>query len=588
MSFLGELKRRKTFQVAAIYTVVAWLLVQVASTVEGPLNLPDWVDTLVILLLVIGFPIALVLSWAFNLTPDGIVKEDGLPMTVPSGGRRGEYVLTGLLVVALTWIGYREFGASEDDTAAVLAKSIAILPCDNFSTDTENAFFAASLHEELLNQLFKLRELSVIARTSVLQYAGAQRPIPEIADELRVESVMECSVAYGDGRIVVTAQLIDGETGLHLWSERYNREFADVFAIQADIAMNVASAMAMELSLEERAAIEREPTASTEAFVLFLRAREMMPTDRNAAIGLLREAVEMDPEFAEARALIALQTATSLINVSGQNAVGPDEREARIRAALEEADDVIAIDPELATPYLIKGNIDAFSWRWSEAAESFAHVPDSRREPSAAIGVLLGALEGRPEESIEAARNVVRLNPGSVEATIILAYALHYAGRTTESRQALQDALEIAPSHLLAHHWLALVEISLGSESAGLSELRLLEQLMGENRITVLLPELAYAYARVGQAEDAARIHAELEQRPDPQAIGVGGWIHASLAIGDIERAKSLLRTAIQKINDHEIDEGFWNLMGIRANTLGDPLLEEPEFASLRAQLRGD
>lgn len=184
-----------------------------------------------------------------------------------ASGKSIEYLLIGLLIVAVGWLFYRDASRPEVASSAVTApgiadgagtleaeasvapetsalpNSIAVLLCDNFSTDRENGFFAASLHQELLNQLGKLGNLKPIARTSVLQYAGAALPIPQIARELKVESVVECSVAYGDDRIVISAQLIDGDTGLRLWGDSYNRELEDVFGIQADIAMNVANAL---------------------------------------------------------------------------------------------------------------------------------------------------------------------------------------------------------------------------------------------------------------------------------------------------------------------------------------------------------
>jgi adenylate cyclase len=229
MSFLGEIKRRKIFQVAAVYAVVAWLLVQIVATVEAPLSLPDWFDTAVIVLLGVGFPITLIISWAFNMTSEGVVRDRGHGNQTK--GRAIEYVLIALLAVAIAWIGYRELGPSNGTAPPVLANSVAVLPCDNLSPDPNNAYFAASLHEEILNQLVKIRQLNVTARTSVLQYAQAARPLPEIASELNVESVMECSVSYADGRVAITAQLIDGATGVHRWSERYNREFRDIFDI---------------------------------------------------------------------------------------------------------------------------------------------------------------------------------------------------------------------------------------------------------------------------------------------------------------------------------------------------------------------
>ena len=195
MSILVEIKRRKIFQVAAVYLVVAWLLIQIVATVEAPLSLPDWVDTLVILLLAIGFPVTLVMSWGFNLTPDGVVKDQGSNEAERSGGRRIEYVLIGLLAVAMVWVIYRvEISPSEqpveldadEAVGGVLSNSIAVLPFENLSPDPDNAYFAAGIHESTLNQLAKIRDLIVMSRSSVMQYEENRPPIAAMAKALNV------------------------------------------------------------------------------------------------------------------------------------------------------------------------------------------------------------------------------------------------------------------------------------------------------------------------------------------------------------------------------------------------------------------
>ena len=201
MSLLGEIKRRKVFQVAAVYLVVAWLIMQVVDVVSGPLLLPDLFARIVILVLAIGFPVALVLSWAFDLTPEGVVRDQGAGVAPQTSGRRTEYVFMGLLVIAVGTLLYREFSPSdqalevvtEESRREVLPNSVAVLPFENLSLDPEDAFFATGIHEEVLNQLAKISDMNVIARTSVLRYADGQTPISEIAEALNVETVMVLS-----------------------------------------------------------------------------------------------------------------------------------------------------------------------------------------------------------------------------------------------------------------------------------------------------------------------------------------------------------------------------------------------------------
>ena len=598
MSFLGEIKRRKVFQVAAVYAVVAWLAVQVITSIETPLGLPDWVDTLVIVLLTIGFPITLIISWAFNVTPDGLVRDQAGRTLAQNESRRIEYVLIGLLVAAVGWLFYRDIDTVSDTSVVaavptselvdqetdseVLPNSIAVLLCDNFSTDQENDFFAASLHEEMLNQLVKLRNLNVIARTSVLQYADVAMPITEIAEELRVESVMECSVAYGDGRIVISAQLIDGESGLHIWSDRYNRQFEDVFGIQADIAMNVANALAVEFSLEEQQAIERAPTDSREAYALYLQAMSIAGVDNTETLTLLERALDFDREFASVHRLKAVIHEAALINTTGSDAASTGEREQHIELAHFHAARAAEIDPSLAW---FAGRVGNFStWHWSDALVALDDAPD----PLDQLSTWLYSFVGEHEKAIARARRGVDLDPRNPTAVWTLGVALAYAGETDEAARLHHDAIALAPTAPIFRSWLAFIEIARGNAEAAAAELARAEQLLAQNRQAVFLPELAYSYARLGRRVEADRIVAEIEKTSEDIEIGAGGWAMVYLSIGDRVQAVEQLEAAIAKIENYQIDEGLFNLMNVRMNISADPVLEEPQFVELRNRLRGN
>jgi TolB-like protein len=606
MSFWGELRRRNVFKVGVAYLVAAWLLAQVVGLVEEPLDLPDWFDTAVIVFLAVGFPIALLLAWAYEVTPEGIKKTRHVPLEESIRqltGQKLNYIVTGLLVLAVGLLAvdaYRDAprsgGAAGGDASAesaiaaeitpaardVLPNSIAVLQCDNFSTDENNAFFAASLHEEVLNQLVKLRNLNVIARTSVLQYSRADRPsITQIAEELHVASVMECSVAYGDGRIVISVQLINGDTGVHVWSERYNREFKDVFGIQADIAMNVANALAVEFSTEEQLAIERPPTASPEAYALYLQAQSLSDIDNAQALTLLDRALGFDAEFAEAHRLKAALLSALLVNTTGSNAISAAERDRQIERARYHATRAAEIDPSLAWVAGIAVNFN--TWRWNEALASLALAPD-------AVGagpIWVHSYVGQHETALMRARRSVELDPRNWNARFILGITLGYAGESDEAAQVLRDAIGMAPTVPVLRSWLAFVEIARGNPDAAATELARAEQLLEGNRQLVFLPELAYSYSRIGRNADAERIAAEIGQAGSGIEIGSGGRAMIALAVGDRARAVEELEAAIVKIENYEIDEGFFNLMNLRMNVAADPVLEEPQFVDLRNKLRG-
>ena len=252
MSFLGEIKRRKVFQVAAVYTVVAWLLIQIIDVVNDPLNLPAWFDTVMIVLLAVGLPIAVVLAWAFDLTPTGVVRTPAIDAVTETGVSLGTPQQPAPSIERPA-PSPEQPAPSPERTAPspraesirprpkILRNSVAVLPLENLSPNPDDAYFAAGIHEEILNCLTKIKDLSVIARTSVKKYRDTDKSIAEIAAELGVGTVMEGSVRYAGERVRVTAQLIDAATQDHLWSEVYERDLADVFAIQADVAAKIAT-----------------------------------------------------------------------------------------------------------------------------------------------------------------------------------------------------------------------------------------------------------------------------------------------------------------------------------------------------------
>jgi TolB-like protein len=241
-SFFAELKRRNVYRVAISYAVVAWLLMQIATQIFPFLEIPNWAIRLVIMLLALGFPIALILAWAYELTPEGIKRTDQIEPGQRSRNRAWIYIMivAGAISVSLFFLG-RHTSSRQGGEAELTAKSIAVLPFENFSEDKAFAFFADGVHDEILNDLAKIADLKVISRTSVMQYKNtATRNLPEIAQALKVTHVLEGSVQRSANRVRVSAQLIDARNDTHVWVEKYDRELADVFAIQSEIAQKIA------------------------------------------------------------------------------------------------------------------------------------------------------------------------------------------------------------------------------------------------------------------------------------------------------------------------------------------------------------
>ena len=309
-NFFAELKRRNIYKVAIAYAIVAWLLIQIATQVFPFFEIPNWAVRLVVLLLVIGFPVALILAWAFELTPEGIKRTEDVPSeksTVRKTGRKLDALMIGVLLCVIGFLVFQRFHRS-DASSERMEKSIAVLPFENFSDSKENKFFADGVQDDILTALSKVADLKVISRTSVMTYAaGSKRNLREIAQALGVSHILEGSVRRADGKVRVSAQLIDARSDAHLWADTYDRDLADVFAIQSDIAKIIAEQLQAKLSPEEKAAIEERPTKDLAAYDLYVRAKKLIedsvfnaPQNESLheAVRLLNQALQRDPAFA--------------------------------------------------------------------------------------------------------------------------------------------------------------------------------------------------------------------------------------------------------------------------------------------------
>ena len=330
-SFFAELKRRNVIRMAGLYLVGAWLVVQVAGTVLPMFGAPEWLPRTVVVLLAIGFVPAVIFSWVFELTPQGLKREDDVApeqSITPQTGRRMDRMIIVVLVLALGYFAFDKFALTPGREAALVssavpneskfvinAKSIAVLPFENLSRDPENAFFTNGVQDEILSHLSKVADLRVISRTSVMQYkAGAQRNLREIAQQLGVAHVVEGSVQRAANKVRVIAQLIDARNDVHLWAQTYDRDLADVFAIQSDIAKGIADQLQAKLSPAEKSAIEQRPTTDVAAFELYSRAKDLIlnvgfsaifAQNLRQGVELLNQALARDPSFFAAQCQLA-------------------------------------------------------------------------------------------------------------------------------------------------------------------------------------------------------------------------------------------------------------------------------------------
>jgi TolB-like protein/Flp pilus assembly protein TadD len=478
----------------------------------------------------------------------------------------------------------------------VLPSSVAVLPFVNLSPNPDDGYFAAGIHEEVVSQLAKIRSLNVIARTSVLRYAGTTRPVPEIAAELRVATVLEGSVRYAGERVRVTAQLIDGATNTHLWTETYDGTVADVFAIQADIAMQIAAALEAELSPAEQASIGKQVTSSTDAYALYLKAIAlyyesggtifMAPSARTTLQSYLDAAIAIDPDFATAFAWKAWIYSDSIvveIPTPGGEIASNESRAEQIRI---NADRALALDETVGLAHAALARLHSAEWRAADALAAGERARQSSPNDPAVLywSAAMSWLADHYDEAIRHANRGIELDQRNLSLYIVLSYALRASGREEEAAAALRRAIEINPRAEGPYVLLARSEIALSRTESALEALRSADQAAAPaaSPNSHLRVDAAYSYARLGNRADVERLLSRFADGAAVERLSPGFRAVADLVRGDyrgaMERVEALVATGV--LYADLVPAAF-----IRHNAWSDPVLEEPEWVALRAQL---
>lgn len=574
MSLLGEIKRRRVAQVAVLYGVVAWGLVEIVATVEEPLGLPGWVDTLVIVLVLVGFPLALILSWAFDVTPTGVVR------TVDSGPEGMASSQPPL--------------STPVSTDEPLENSVAVLPLDNLSPNPDDAYFAAGIHEEILTQLAKIHALNVIARTSVMQYASVARPISEIANELRVGAIMEGSVRYAGDRVRVTAQLIEAATGTHLWTETYDRDLEDIFAIQSDIAKSIAAALEAELLADEQQSIEKPPTDSPEAYSHYLRAMALLqehglgvggtPELRSAVLASLDEALEIDPNFAAAYAVRARVNIYVLNFDPGSSKNYDEERRELEDRVLRDLKRALSLDGSLAAAHLGLALTHQYNWRLTATKEAFDKAlalspndPDVLYNYSNFCGY-----NGLHDKAIDLGKRAVTLDPGGSPRFNFLSLTYAVAGRLSDALAAARRAVALNPSSGIWLSVLVRMEMITGDTESAVEHLRAAEKLFAGTTNPVFIGDLVCAYGLLGLKDDAKRAFQHLESVAETRRVPPITWV---FAYAGLEHEAEALRWLTETAENPEPYEAYFAVLNTKTNAYRVPLFDKPEFAAQRERL---
>ncbi len=474
--------------------------------------------------------------------------------------------------------------------AQVTPNSIAVLPFENLSPDADNAFYAAGLHEEIVNRLSKLKNLNVISRASVLRYADNPPPLPEIAKQLNVETLMRGSVRFEGGRIRVAMNLIDARSEQNLWSQTYDSNFSNVFGVQSDIATNVANAMSVKYSLAERADVLEQPTGSSEAYALYLRAWN------TGGIGvrndeLLDRALGIDPDFALAHALKAIVMSRRLINIAGVEAVDATQRSGVIDTVRRHALRAIELDPNVPYAHAALGALYRYQWHWTDAIAEYRKAVEAVPSDLSARQGLAWSLAwaGQHEEGIREAQRAIDLNPLNANALYYIAPNYAYAGDYESAINVLHRAQQLIPKNPVVQAWIGFMETARRNRDVAVRELRRAEEMLGPKPSTVFLPELIYAYSLLGFDIDVQRLHALIMERAaTDHTLGSGTWVQTYLAIGDYDHALERLEAVADEAKNHVIDEGVLNIFHLKMNYMNDPVLREPRFVEVFDRIEGD
>jgi TolB-like protein/Flp pilus assembly protein TadD len=613
-SFLSELKRRNVYKVAVAYVVVAWLLIQAASILFPTFDAPPWAMKVLVAVLMLCFPVALILSWAFEITPEGIKREseiDSKTSVTRKTGRKiigltiaGAIVAAGLFAFQLlrpSSVSRLEGGASfdklrtssampndianglalhgESSTGArpsVPAKSIAVLPFDNLSRDPDNAYFCEGVQDEILTRLAKVADLKVISRTSTQQFKSAPKNIPEIAKKLGVMHILEGSVQKAGGQVRVNVQLINAMTDAHLWADTFDRNLTDIFAVESEIAKAIAEVLQAKLTGSEKTAMSNRPTENPEAYELYLKGRffwnKRTATDLRKSIEFFNKAIEKDPSYAVAYAGEA--QAWSLL--SAYNAASPADSYPQAEAFARKA---LALDANCAEALVALGSVKArYQFDLPGALEDYERAIQLSPNDSTAhhwIGGDSFAATGQHSREVAELKRALELDPLSLIINTNLGVAYTRAGRLDEAVAQLRTAVQMDDSFYPAHREYALALELQGKIPEAISQYEKAAALTDD---PIPLGALGRIYGIAGRKDEAQKILAQLQQLRAQRYTAAYSLALVALGLGDKTEALHWLEESYRERDGDSIGV-------IRVDPLLRSLRGDPRFEALAEKI---
>ena len=555
-----ELKRRNVFRVGVAYVVIGWLLVQVSDTIAPMMNLPEWAPRMILYLMIIGLPVALFLAWAYELTPEGVKKSgdvDEEASVTATTGRKLDLVIIATLVMALGYFVWERqssppapSGETVAEAPAPATQSIAVLPFANLSDDPANEYFSDGISEELLNALAKVPRLNVAARTSSFAFKGRNMDVAEIARTLRVAHVLEGSVRKAGGRVRITAQLIKASDGFHLWSETYDRDLDDIFAVQDEIARNIVAALKVTLSLGGGDPLGGVGTANIDAYNTFLRGRFHLHKRGNDNVGraveLFGEVVELDPDFAEAHANLGLALS-----------VGWGHRDPR--RALEAARTAMEISPDSSLSLTAFGVASNENRNWAEGRAALRKALEIDPRNAQAMHFLAMAFQsnGEAQEALALDQQAVSIDPTATIYRYWTGTLNLHLGRIDEGLEDLWTAYELSPNDGIVSEivtYKALTGDAAGAETILDEQITKVE--MAEDMVLRLR---ALIRVKQDRREEAAQLLAEAERLARGPGFEWTG-VYVQLLLGNYDEADALMTRASSELNSDPVGQLRYDL----------------------------
>jgi TolB-like protein/tetratricopeptide (TPR) repeat protein len=583
MSFFGEMKSRNVFKVAIVYLVVGWGLIQIADLIAPQMNLPEWTPRMVTFVVMIGFPVALVMAWALELTPEGVKKATGSNAPI--------YIFAAVIAgLSLYWY----FDTSVETTIQTTRTtelsvpitapaeetgppSIAVIPFANMSMDDANEPFTVGIHDDLLTQLSKISSLKTISRTSVLRYRDSDKPIPEIAAELGVSSVLEGGVQRIGDQVRINVQLIDAVSDEHIWAETYDRELsaANIFGIQSEIAMSIADALKATLTDRDQQRLSAAPTENLGALDAYFMGKQIadIRSEENIkeSIRFFELAIESDPEFALAHA----GRASSWLLLPEYDA-DLDPETAR-NTAVESANRALELNPELPEALNVSGWIrltQHYDW---QGAEDFLNLAIEHHQSNLEALHWLSHVvswQGRHEEALSIARKAVEVDPYSPLMLMNLSYIQMDAGLFDDSLATRDRTLQVKSDmhEQMRNMWLTYLRADRYEEARG----ALLTWARGTGRELEAAEELGQLLMQFKSGNSMVELN---EKMLDRLSLGMENLGQVYAAAGDRENA---LRVLQQAVNERT---GSRSVLSMKVNPLYDFIRDDPRFVELMEEV---